>query len=613
MGSATLRRFKPVFGAVVYIARRHPLSVITLCGLSVLMALAPAAKLWISKIIIDAVVTRQPVALQMPSAVLVLLILYLFVLLVASWSAQLIATIRELLGEVVVHRVTRTLLEHAAWLDLAHFERPEFYDKLRRAEQDATQRPVLVLSQLIQLAQSVVTLSSMVYVLFQLHWIAFLTICAFGSPQLVLQVAFAKRGHDLRVKQTPTTRKMHYLAHLLSSADAFKEVRVFRLARFLLDRHDEVWRSLFADRRHLAVRRTIAGLASSAASTLAYVGFYAVAVSLAFSRRLTVGELVLYNGAYLQCQAEIASILSSVSGLYENALFIGTLQDFLQFRPAVKAPDVPAPILPSAGQCLEVRDVWFRYPGCENWVLKDVSFRVRAGERVALVGQNGAGKTTLVKLICRFYDPDKGQILLDGRDIRSFAPEEYQTIISAVFQDFVRYHLSVRLNIGAGQIDEAWNDERLRAAARMSGAEDFIRELEKGYETTLGRVFREGRELSVGQWQKLAIARAFMRDGRILILDEPVASLDPLGECEVMEAMGALARERICLLVSHRMMHASRADRVLVCEQGRIVEEGSHLELLARGGRYSKLFRTQAASFGADPGAVVDLRKEMSG
>jgi ATP-binding cassette subfamily B protein len=593
-------RLRVLRRALVSVGRTSPLAVGALCCLTLIQALTPAARLWITKAILDAVVQGVSVEASAARVLVPLVGLYLVVLLTSAGVAQAVLILRELLGEVIGHGATHALLSHAASLDLSHFESPQFYDRLRRAEQDAAQRPVLVLSQLLQVGQSVVTLLSMVIVLLRLHWTVLLLIAVFGTPQLFLQVRFAKKGHQLRTDQTQDIREMQYLSYLLTSAETFKEVRVFQIAKWLLGTHDGVWRRLYAARRAHALSRLVAMVTSSAASTTAYICFYGVAVYLAFNHRMTVGDLVLYSGAYLQTQTDVAAIIGSISGLYENALFIGTFYEFFGYHPTIRSPATLAPLPRPMARSLEFRHVWFRYPGRSEWALRDVSFRIGVGESVALVGRNGAGKSTIVKLVCRLYDPERGEVLLDGQDIRSLPLDEYQRIISVVFQDFVRFYFSAGMNIGVGLLDHAEEQTRIRRAAIDSGADPFIRRLEGGYDAILGRLFRDGQELSGGQWQKLAIARAFMRDGAIVILDEPVASLDPVAEAELLGHMRRLANNRISLLISHRLTHTTSADRVLVLSGGSIIEEGSHDDLLELGGQYSALFRTQLAQYGRD-------------
>lgn len=604
-------RPKGIVATLVWLLAMRPLQVGLLCVLAMAQALAPALVLWVTKTTIDTVTTAAGEA-SFVDAVGGLLLLYLALLVGVSVSTQVGNATREVLGDSVAQAVGQQILRHASTLDLAHFEDSNFHNTLRRAEQEAGQRPVQILSETLQLARGAVTLASMLVVLAGLHWAAVILLIAFGTPQLALQTIFARREFELRRQQTEKHREMQYCSYLLTSTEAFKELRVYQLARALLDRREGVWAALHDQRVRLAVRRMWASGVAGALSAAAYVTFYAALAYLALHHEISVGDLVLYSGAYLESQTSLGAVLTGISGLYTSALFVGTLSDFLQHRPSVVSETTPA-AGPRRASVVEFRHVSFRYPGePHRWALRDVSFAMRRGQGLAIVGPNGAGKTTLVKLLCRLYDPDEGSIVVDGRDVRALPLEEYQRMIAVVFQDFTRFHFSAGMNIGLGDIEALGQRRRIEEAARKAGAHAFIKRLPSGYSSMLGKVFHGGCDLSGGQWQRLAIARAFMRQGSIIVLDEPMASLDAITEADVLAHMKLLAEDQIALLISHRLTHASWADAIVVLDDGRIVERGSHLELLARNGLYTRLCNAQLGHLPIAGGALQHNGKAWS-
>ena len=390
---------------------------------------------------------------------------------------------------------------------------------------------------------------------------------------------------------------MSYMTDLVTTDTFSKEISVFTLGGFFTGRFRRLADTYYAEQRGLLVRRYLAGFVWGTLTTLVSSGTYLYVALLAVHGRVTLGDLTLYTGAATSVQNNFQSLLSGLSSMYENNLYLTTLFDLLAVQPTMRLPITPVPVRRPFEQGIEFRNVTFRYRNAEQPALRDLSFTIRPGETIAVVGRNGAGKTTLVKLIARLYDPESGQVLIDGHDVRDYDPDELRSQIGVIFQDYVTYHLSARENIGVGRLDQIDNMEAVRDAADRGGATTLIDRLPEGYEALLGRWFDQGHQLSGGEWQKVALSRAFMRDAQILILDEPTAALDAKAEYELFARLRALTQGRTAIYISHRFSTVRMADRILVIEHGTLVEQGSHEELMALDGRYAELFTLQAAAY----------------
>jgi len=562
----------------------------SLLALRILKSMIPVAMLWVAKSIIDQVLTPGHeriwtlVALEAGLAVLDSAILRLLVL------------IDSLLGERFTNHVSVRLMEHATRLDLRHFEDAEFYDKLERARMQTTMRMGL-LSSTSAVVQEALTLATLAagLILYSPWLVALLAIAVL--PAFLGETHFAGLSYSMMYRRTPQRRELDYVRYLGASAESAKEVKIFGLGGHLTRRYRELSDRFYLENRKLALKRAGLGAAFNVLGIAGYYTAYLLILQRTLNGELKVGDLVFLAGAFARSRNLMDTFFATLAMISEQALHLTDLFTFFALRPAIVPPPdaIPAPRPIRSG--FEFRNVGFTYPGASRPVLRDVSFHIGPGERVALIGENGAGKTTITKLMARLYDPTEGQILLDGRDLRSYDIESLREEIGVIFQDYMRYDLPVRDNIGFGRISAIGDQGRIEEAARKSLADRVIARLNTGYQTMLGRRFEGATDLSAGQWQKIALARAYMRDAQLLILDEPTASLDARAEYEVFQQFADLTRDRMAVLISHRFSTVRMADRILVLEHGQVVEHGSHESLVARGGRYAELFELQAAGY----------------
>ena len=501
-----------------------------------------------------------------------------------------------LLADKFIRHISVRIMYHASRLDLASYEDPLFHDKLERARVQATDRLGMV-QQLGRLVQQVITTMSLAAsILFFSPWLLVVLI-ACVIPAFLGESHFAFLGYAQAFRQTPVKRQIDYLRFLGASKDSAKELKLFGLSKYLTDRFQKLSDDIFVQNVALAKRRLLASSLLSLLTTVGYYGAYAYVILETVRGEMTVATLVFLTGAIAGASANLQMIFSTFSSIADQSLFLTDLLQFFAVRPTVfskpNAIKTPRPI--SLG--IEFREVTFSYPGSDRPILRNLNLFLKPDERIALIGENGEGKTTIVKLLTRLYDPTAGQILLDGVDLREYDLDDYASNIAVIFQDFMRYDMTAWENIAVGQIGARENLEKVELAAKKSLAEGVIQKLPNGYDQMLGRRFETGVDLSGGEWQKVALARAYLRDAQILVLDEPTAALDARSEHEVFERFAELTKGKMALLISHRFSTVKMADRIIVLEKGVIAEQGRHEQLMAHGGRYAEMFELQASSY----------------
>jgi ATP-binding cassette subfamily B protein len=503
----------------------------------------------------------------------------------------------QILADRYTNHVSVQVMQQAAQLDLTTYENPEFYDRLERARVQATDRLAMI-QQMGRLLQQVIMTLIWSAVLIYRSPLMILPLVAGVLPAFLGETHFAFLGYEKNFRQTPRKRIMDYLRQVGGSKESAKELKLFNLSEYLTNRFRDLSEGIFAENVALANKKMLWGGVLSLISTLGYYGAYVYAIYQAISGEYPdVAAFVLVTQAIQQASSNFQQAFSTASGIADQALFLTDLIAFFEIKPTVqnKANALPAPRPIRRG--FEFRNVSFAYPGTERRVLKNFNFTIEPGERVALIGENGQGKTTVVKLITRLYDPTEGEILLDGVDLREYSIEDLHREMGVIFQDFMRYEMTVRENINVGHIEVAHSDEDIEIAAEKSLAAEVVKKLANGYDQMLGRRFVSGVDLSGGEWQRIALARAYLRDAQLLILDEPTAALDAKSELEVFERFAELTTGKMALLISHRFSTVRMADRIVVLAGGRLVEEGTHQQLIALGGRYAEMFEMQAASY----------------
>ena len=601
---AALKNIPPFLAMVWQASRTLTLAMIIL---RLLRALMPVAMLWVGKLIIDQVVglsslPGHPETLSgwwvsgLATGLIALVAAELALALTQDILGRLVSYTDSLLQEKLVIDISIRLMDHAGDLDLASFEDPAFQDRLDRARRQTMGRIPLV-NQVMQQLQDLVTVGSFaVGLLVYNPWLVLLLAVAL-IPSLFGEMHFNAQTYALNHRRAPDRRERDYLRMIGASAETAKEVKIFGLSPFLRDRYLTLARRFYLENRAIQRRQLTVMAGLTAMGTLAYYGAFLWIIANALTGDLTLGDLTFLSGSFLRLRGLLEGLLSSFSSMAGQAMYLDDLFEFFTSTPVIASrPDalaVPTPIR----QGFRFENVGFRYAGRDDWAIRGMSFDLHAGETVALVGENGAGKTTIVKLLARLYDPDEGRILLDGRDLRDYDLDQLRGAVGVIFQDFVRYAVTASENIAIGRIEERDDRPRIVAAAERALADQVIAKLPQGYDQMVGKRFSKGLDLSGGEWQKLAIARAYMRDAQLLILDEPTAALDARAEYEVFQRFKELTHGRTALLISHRFSSVRMADRIIVLEKGRVDAQGSHEELLAQNGRYRELFELQAQGY----------------
>ncbi len=592
----------PPLARMVYQA--HPRFAVATLSFRLLRALAPITLLWIGKLIIEVVELYyrggQPV--DWPY-LWTLVAIELVVAILTEVLSRGSGLVEGLLGEHFRNEVSVRVMEHAATLDVAQFEDADIYDQLERARQQ-THKGIGFLVQTLGLVQSLITVLSMAagLVIF-VPWLIVLLVIAV-LPAFFGETHFAALGYDLRHRWTQNRRMLDYLRHIAANDTAAKEVRLFGLSPYLIGRYREHADGFLLEGQKLAIRRNLVAALLATMGSLGLYGGYAVVIYYTITGYVapsgevfTIGTLTFLMGSLRQSRMLLQGMLLGLSGIYEQSLYIRDLFLFLDVTPQIRSKQDALPVTKHIVEGFQLEGVGYKYPGSDTYAVRNVDMVLRPGESIALVGENGAGKTTLVKLLSRLYDPDEGRILLDGVDLREYDVDDLHRNIGVIFQDFLRYSFLFKENIGVGLIERMEEEDRIRAAAASSLADDVARELAGGFDQQLGRRFDGGVDLSGGEWQKLALGRAYMRDAQVLILDEPTASLDARAEYEVFQRFTELTRGRMALLISHRFSTVRMAQRILVLENGEVTENGTHQELVSQHGLYAELFNLQAEGY----------------
>ena len=580
---------------------------VTSLGLRLVRAFLPILMLYVGKLIIDEAVRLVGLGIGFDSLgdawrsgvlshLAWLLALEFGLAILSDLIGRLVSYAESLLSELFTNATSIRLMEHAATLDLEDFEDPELQDKLDRARRQTMGRSNLM-AQIFGQVQDIITVVSFaIGLLVYAPWLILLLAVAL-IPAFIGESHFNALGYSLNFQWTPERRQLEYVRQTGASVESAKEVKIFNLHRFLVERYRTLAEAFYKANRALARRRAFWGALLAALGTLGYYIAYGYIAWRTVRGDFSIGDLTFLAGSFRRLRQLLEGLLVGFSQVASQALYLDDLFSFFAIEPEIRSPENPVPFPKPIREGFVFENVGFRYPDAERWALRGLDFQLHAGEVLALVGENGAGKTTLVKLLARLYDPDEGRILLDGRDLREYDLDELRANVGVIFQDFVRYHLTAGENIGVGQIDAMDDEARIREAARRAMADEVVESLPGGYDQLIGRRFRTGLDLSGGQWQKIAIARAYMRDAQVMILDEPTAALDARSEFEVFQRFKELSDERTAVLISHRFSSVRMADRILVMDQGRIEAAGTHEELMAERGRYAELFELQAAGY----------------
>ena len=564
-----------------------------------IQGLLPLLSLYLVKLIVDTITnslaTTEPT--QTFRQLLILILIAGVAVLFQNICQSLSGLTQIAQSQIVIDHIYNQIHSQSIAVDLEYYENSQYYNALHRAQQQASHIPPRILQHLVQIAQSAISLIALATLLISLHWGIGIVLLITAIPTLLVRIKYAGKTYEQQKLLTSKERQASYFNFMLTSLYYAKELRLLILGNLFRRRFQNLRQQIRQEKLNLEIQRFLKQIIAQGGSTLV---IFALSVFIAYQTlkgAITLGSLIMYYQAFQRGQAALSQLLNSLAGLYENSLFLTHLFEFLDLQPNVAEPPLPQIFPSKLNTGIQFNHVRFHYPQSARPVLEHINFKIAPGEIIALVGENGAGKTTLIKLICRLYDPTQGNITIDGINIRDFSTTDLRRNISVIFQDYVQYHLTAKENIWLGNLDILPESQQIETAAQDAGADAVISQLPQGYDTMLGKWFEGGEELSIGQWQKVALARAFLRDAPIIILDEPSSALDPQAEAEIFDKFRQVIKGKIAILISHRFSTVKMADRIFVITDGKISEDGSHEELMEEKGTYARLFETQAQHY----------------
>ncbi len=585
--------------AVRFVWQAGPGWTIASLALVILQGLLPLLTIYLMKLIVDAVAfgVHAPDKMSAFRHVALLIGIAGVTALFNAFCGMIAGLVREAQSLAIIDHMYDILHAKSIAVDLEFYENPKYFDTLHRAQREGPYRPTQILDDLIQLGRNGISLLAMVGLLFSFHWGMAAILFAAAIPGLFVRMKYSGKLYRWQRGRTPTERKANYLNWMLTGSMHAKEIRLFNLGRIFMEKFNKFRKQLRGERIEITRKRSIADFLAQGTGTVAVFFSFGFIAYRTVQGIITLGDLVMYFQAFQRGLNHLRDLLTGLAGLYENNLFLTNLYEFLDLEPTVQEPKHPIPFPRPMRKGIVFNQVDFQYPIGNRQVLKGISFDISPGEVVAFVGENGAGKTTLIKLLCRLYDPRNGAITIDGIDLQAFSTISLRKEISVIFQDYAHYHMTARENIWYGNTTLPYMDNGIETAARYAGADTVISSLPRGYDTMLGKWFEDGEELSIGEWQKVALARAFLRDAQVIVLDEPTSAMDAKSEYEVFKGFRELLKGRTAVLISHRFSTVRMADRIFVFDNGKIKESGSHDELIRLGGDYARLFEKQAQHY----------------
>jgi ATP-binding cassette, subfamily B, bacterial len=573
-----------------------PVLTILTAFLTIVQGLLPLAALYIMKLIVDAVTAgiASPDKTAVYPNVLLLLVAAIAIAMLVAICRALSSYITEVQSIVLTDIISDMIQAHSISLDLAYYENPAYHDNLQRAQAEGPARPPKIVNDIVQIGQSSISICAVGGFILTFSPLVGLVLIGAALPAAVVRNKYSRKMYDLRIRQTESERMSWYYHIMMIGLDHAREIRQFNLGPLFRDRYRSLRISIRTAQLAISRSRLIWETLTQGIITLAVFGSFAVIAMMAVTGTISLGDLVMFYMGFQMCIGYIQTIFSNLNALYEDQLFLRNFFAFLDLEPRIRAPEHPVPVPSPIKNAIRFENVSFSYPGTDRDVVANINLTLHKGEIIAFVGENGAGKSTLIKLLCRLYDPARGKITVDGVDLKNTDPDDWRRHTTVLFQDYVRYHFTVRENIWMGNTSLPLDSPHIKDAARMAAADPVIARLPSAYETPLGKHFTRGQELSSGEWQKIALARAFFRDAELVILDEPASSLDALAEAEIFNRFRELVSGRTAVIISHRFSTVLLADHIYVIDRGKIVEDGSHAGLMAQNGRYAEMFRVQA-------------------